>query len=51
MFFQMMYNVEQEAYPEINWITRTNKGKYIKLDKINKKLKKTLDNYKATMGH
>lgn len=38
--FHMMYNVGQEVYPIINRITRTNKGKYTKLDKINEKLKK-----------
>lgn len=48
--FHMMYNVGQEVYPVINRITRTNKGKYTQLDKINEKLKKTLDKYEPTIG-
>ena len=48
--FHMMYNVGQEAYPIINRITRTNKDKYSRLDKINEKLKKTLDAYEPTIG-
>lgn len=48
--FHMMYNVGMDIYPVIKRINRNNKNKYMKLEKINEKLTKKLEEYKPTKG-
>lgn len=48
--FHMLYNAGSMIYPIIRKLTRNNTGKYSKLDGINQKLEKALEEYDPQVG-
>lgn len=48
--FHMLYNAGMMIYPVIRKFLKNNRGKYTKLEMINQKLEKTLDEYDPKVG-